>query len=50
MDLSLLPVAYERGMRSYHDTILIVYDDDPDWSRVFEGVEEDDRFVRIPTF
>ncbi len=50
MDLSLLLVAYGRGMRSYHDTILIVYDDDPDWSRVFERVEEDDRFVRIPTF
>ncbi|MCP4545550.1 MAG: hypothetical protein GY835_03655 [bacterium] len=50
MDLSLLPVAYGRAMRNYHDTILIVYDDDPDWSRVFEGVEEDDCFVRIPTF
>jgi hypothetical protein len=57
MDLLLLPAGYGRSMRRYHDTLVIVWNDDPDWNNVLrprtsrhDEKSREDVYVRIPVF
>jgi|GEM_PF-3265582 len=49
-DLLLLPAAYGRSMRDYHDTIVVAYDDDPDWKEILKPINDEDVYVKIHLF
>jgi CheY-like chemotaxis protein len=50
IDIGVLSTAYGERMRSYNDTVLVHFRDDPAWRKVLETAEGEDLCVRIPLF